>query len=91
MSTPYHCWAPSYDIKHSDTNQKTIYANNAREAAERYANVLYTFFNEQFSTIEVHVKEANNHYADTYFYEVKVVVEPQFYATKTGGEGALRS
>jgi len=87
---PYHCWAPSYNIQHSDTNQKIIYANNAREAAERYANVLYTFFNERFSTIEVHVKEANNHYTDTMTYEVKVVVEPQFYATKTGGYGDLR-
>lgn len=75
----WKCWSPSHNIDEIDG--KYIHANSARQAAEFYAEVLYPFFNEKFQTIEVCVKETNNHYGKVYTYNVEVVVKPVFEAT----------
>ena len=88
FGTAYHCWCPDYKI--SEDEAKTLHANSERDAAEQYAEYLYIFFSARFSSIEVHLKEANNHYAHSQIYHVNVVVKPTFNAYKTGGYGNLR-
>ena len=78
-----------YNIAYKCTSEKfnrseIVYARDTNEAAEIFAKDLYRFYDEKFTTIDVVVKEACNHYAKTYRYEVKVVLEPSFIATKTG-------
>jgi len=85
---PYHCWCPDYKISLEEA--KTMHAFSEREVSEQYAEYLYTFFSARFSSIEVHVKEANNHYAETNVYHVNVLVKPTFNAYKTGGRGMVR-
>jgi len=85
---PYHCWCPDYKINEDEA--KTMFASSERDASEQYAEYLYTFFSARFSSIEVCVKEANNHYAETNVYHVNVLVKPTFNGYKTGGRGMVR-
>ena len=87
-SQPYRCWCPDHKINEQEA--KTIYSYFERDAAEQYAEYLFSFFDEKFSSVEVCVKEANNHYAETKIYNVRVVVKPTFNANKVGGYGNLR-
>lgn len=61
-------------------SEQIVYANNARDAAEKFAGIIYHFYDEKFSVLNVNVKEANNHYAETLYYIVDVKIEPVFNA-----------
>ena len=83
-NTPYTCHTTKFN--HTDT----IYARDAREAAECFAQALHNIYNEKFTTVDVTVKETNNDYSETLTFDVRVVVEPKFYATVTGGYSVTR-
>jgi len=75
-----------YNVAFRCTSEKfncsdIVYARDTNEAAELFAKGLY---DNKFTTIDVVVKEACNHYAKTYRYEVKVYLQPSFSAIKTG-------
>ena len=76
----WRCWASLQNIPKEDG--KIVYAETASKAAELYAEVLYSFFEERFSSIEVTAVEANNHYAKPTSYRVDVEVKPQFYSSR---------
>ena len=67
----YKCWAHN-DLESAETNSEFLTARSAREAAEIFA--------EKFRTMNVSVKEANNHYAKTFCYLVDVDLKPVFKA-----------
>ena len=75
---PYRCWCPEYNL--NEDAAETILASSGRDAAENYAEYLYSFFSARFSSIEVHVKEGNNHFTEAKNYHVKVIIRPTFDA-----------
>jgi len=75
-----------YNVAYKCTSEKfnrsdIVYARDTNEAAKLFAKGLY---DHKFTTIDVVVREASNHYAKTYRYEVKVDLQPSFSAIKTG-------
>lgn len=76
----WKCWAPTQNISKEDG--KVVYADTPSKAAELYAEILYSFFDARFSSLEVYVIEANNHYAKPTFYRVDIEVKPQFYSSR---------
>lgn len=82
-TTPYQCYSSKFSHK------ETVYAYNAREAAEKFTSIIYNFYNEKFSSVDVEVKEANNHYAETMNYHVQVDIQPVFNAHKVNAWGYL--
>lgn len=77
-TTAYKCSTSKFG------SEQVVYANDAREAAEKFAEITYHFYDEKFCVLNVEVKEANNHYTEILYYSVDVKIEPVFNAYKIG-------
>ena len=84
-SISYKCWVHS-DAEANEKPSQSLVANNAREAAEKFAEFHADFKNKKFSTIKIAVKESNNHYANTLYYLVEVEIKPVFKASLSLGK-----
>lgn len=80
--TPFKCYSKTFE--HSNI----VYARNAKEAAELFAQELVALTSESFYETNVNVKQVNNDYADLHSYKVTVVMKPTFHATKTSEEAS---
>lgn len=76
--TLYLCWGKNLEQNY---NGSLISSQRADDAAEDYADLLFKRYDGKIKNFKICVREANNHYAKTYTYDVKTEIKPTFYVT----------